>query len=306
MTDVPSTHNWRTNADMIADVAKLGYLDGTVFDATFGEGNFWIKFEPSCLITNDLYKDADHHVDYTELAVKLGNDQYDSVVFDPDYKMTGTPSSPAMDFAYGTDKPMRYQDRLANIDLGARQCYTLCRRYLLVKCMDQVVSGNVVWQTDLITRTVESLGGRKVDRFDFVTDPRPQPEGRRQVHARRNSSTLLVFEKGKAMSYPNPTNEAAQYQYERSEAAESALRVARDELDELRHEYEGAGQEQYDQAIARAETAEASLRVARDALREIMVTARDLTAGRSDDAVLVEVADIAASALLAQEVSPNG
>jgi hypothetical protein len=56
---------------------------------------------------------------------------------------------------------------------------------------------------------------------------------------------------------------------------------------------------------AEARSLRSELSVARDALREIMVTARDLTAGRSDDAVLVEVADIAASALLAPEVSPE-
>jgi predicted nucleic acid-binding Zn-ribbon protein len=95
----------------------------------------------------------------------------------------------------------------------------------------------------------------------------------------------------------------------RAEAAESALQVARDERDEARSEVDDkseVGHRVADAWQAKAEAAESSLRVARDALREIMVTARDLTAGRSDDAVLVEVADIAASALLAQEVSPNG
>ena len=35
------------------------------------------------------------------------------------------------------------------------------------------------------------------DRFDFVTVPRPQPDDRRQVTARRNASQLLVFEVGR-------------------------------------------------------------------------------------------------------------
>jgi hypothetical protein len=196
MTEVLASNYWPTNADLILDASRLGYLDGTVFDATYGEGKFWTKFRPYGLVTNDLYKPALFHEDYTELAIKLGHDRFDTVVFDPDYKMTGTPSTPDMDFRYGTDRPMRYQDRLANIALGARHCFTLCKHYLLVKCMDQVVSGNVVWQTDLITEHLKGLGGRKIDRFDMITHPRPQPSGRRQVHARRNSSSLLVFQKG--------------------------------------------------------------------------------------------------------------
>lgn len=195
VTDILATRSWTTNGDLIKDVAVLGYLDGTVLDATYGEGKFWTKFKSPQLFTNDLYKPADYSDDYTNLHF-LDN-TFDTVVFDPDYKMTGTPSSPAMDYAYGTDKPMRYQDRLANIEKGAAECFRVCKRFTLVKCMDQVVSGNVVWQTDMITRTIENLGGRKVDRFDMVTSGRPQPEGRRQVHARRNTSTLLVFEKGK-------------------------------------------------------------------------------------------------------------
>jgi hypothetical protein len=197
MNEVSSSVPWPTNAHMIADVTRLGYLDGTVLDATFGEGNFWTIVQPHKLVTNDLYKPADHAYDYRELAVKMGHDLFDSVVFDPDYKMTGTPSTPSMDYAYGTDRPMRYQDRLEGIVLGARQCFTLCRRYTLVKCMDQVVSGNVVWQTDLVTEALKGLGGHKVDSFNILTTPRPQPEGRRQVHSRRNYSTLLVFEKKK-------------------------------------------------------------------------------------------------------------
>lgn len=39
------------------------------------------------------------------------------------------------------------------------------------------------------------LGGRKVDRFEYLKPFRPQPAGRRQISARRNYSTLLVFGK---------------------------------------------------------------------------------------------------------------
>lgn len=65
---------------------------------------------------------------------------------------------------------------------------------LIVKCQDQVVSGKVVWQTDIVTYAAGQVGMKKVDRLDFLTDPRPQPHTR-QILARRNYSTLLVFQK---------------------------------------------------------------------------------------------------------------
>lgn len=198
MTDVLSTFNWPTNADMIADVAKLGYLDGTILDLTYGEGNFWTKFKPNdgrqrgprLLYKNDLYKQVGFAYDYTNMP--FGDNYFDNTVLDPDYKMTGTPSTPKMDFAYGTDRPMRYQDRLTNIEMGAREALRICSRYALIKCQDQIVSGNLCLQTLAVIRAVNQ---DPFDWFNFLQDPRPQPKGRRQVHARRNYSTLLVFKK---------------------------------------------------------------------------------------------------------------
>jgi hypothetical protein len=189
--DVLGAYAWSTNAAMIADVARLGYLCGTVLDATYGEGKFWTEFRPPWMLTNDSRKSADFSDDYRDM--RWADRSFDSVVFDPDYKLTGTPSSVEKDARYGTDEPKRWQDRMSDIELGAAECWRITRKYLLVKCMDQVVSGKMVWQTDRITRVVERYGGRKKDRFDFLNTPQPQPEGRKQVHARRCYSTLLVF-----------------------------------------------------------------------------------------------------------------
>jgi hypothetical protein len=176
---------------MIEDVARLGYLDGVVFDATYGEGTFWREWKPDMLVTNDLYKPADHHCDFRQMPFE--DDAFDVVVFDPDYKLTGTPASGNKDFIYGTDRAKRWQERMGDIVCGAVECARVARSCLLVKCMDQVVSGRMVWQTDEITRAVS---GVKIDRFDLLNAPQPQPPGRRQVHARANYSTLLVFDVG--------------------------------------------------------------------------------------------------------------
>ena len=100
---------YRDNADLIAYVARLGYLDGTVLDATYGLGTFWKDFKPDTLITNDLYKPADHAWDFLDLPCRDG--EFDSVVYDPDYKLNGTPALPEMDDRYGVGEDMKAQVR---------------------------------------------------------------------------------------------------------------------------------------------------------------------------------------------------
>lgn len=44
-------------------------------------------------------------------------------------------------------------------------------------------SGAKRWQTRIFADHAEAVGLRLVDRLDMLTSPRPQPPGRRQVHA---------------------------------------------------------------------------------------------------------------------------
>lgn len=176
-TPIMAVGRWRDNAHLMADVARMepGYLDGTVLDATYGDGKFWTKHRPARLVTNDLHKPADHALDFRTFSEQLGDGTFDSVVFDPDYKLNGTPAVGSMDIAYGTAENLSRTDRLGKIVAGAMECYCVTRRWLLVKCMDQVEGGRMRWQTDMVTRAVEDLGGRKVERFDLLGGGRPQP-----------------------------------------------------------------------------------------------------------------------------------
>lgn len=189
-----AAQKWPTNAHMIADAARLGYLrsDWLILDATYGLGNFWKVWRPpyNRLVTLDAHTNANIRADFTRLP--FWSESFDAVVFDPPYKMNGTPSGP--DAIYGVDKATRWQDRIALIRKGVHECARVTENILLVKCQDQVVSGKVVWQTDIVTYAAGQMGLRKVDRLDFLNDPRPQPHTR-QLHARRNSSALLVFQK---------------------------------------------------------------------------------------------------------------
>lgn len=187
---------WPTNAHLIADVAKLGYLDGRVLDVTYGLGTFWRRWQPTELVACDINpakSPIGHAVDFRNLS-EFGKRSFDAVVLDPPYKLNGR-STEKTDERYGVDVPAKWQDRYQLIWDGIVECSQVTRRYLLLKCMDQVVSGKKRWQTQDFTRTAWMCGMDLVDRFDMLTALRPQPEGRRQVHAHSNYSTLLVFER---------------------------------------------------------------------------------------------------------------
>ena len=194
----------RTNAELIADCARLGYLraEEPTFDATYGEGAFWTRWEPRALLVADLHKGERTHCgrwvhawDFT--ALPLSTRSFGAVVFDPPYKLNGTSTgrgASAADASYGVTTAASWQQRHALIVAGITECARVADRALLVKCQDQVCSGAVRWQTRLFADHAEAQGFRLVDML-HVGGSRPQPEGRRQVHARRDYSTMLVLER---------------------------------------------------------------------------------------------------------------
>jgi hypothetical protein len=189
---------WPSNGHLIADCARLGYLrkEWRTLDPTYGLGVFWSVWRPDVLIAHDLdpaKSPTGQSVDAT--ALPYWERTFDAVVIDGPYKLNGTPDE-AIDGRYGVQVATRWQDRMDLLGKmlveGAR---VLGDGYLLWKCMDQVCSGKVRWQTYEFTAQAERLGLGLVDRLDFLSY-RPQPGGTRQVTARRNCSTLLVFKRG--------------------------------------------------------------------------------------------------------------
>jgi hypothetical protein len=195
---------WKSNAELIEACRDLGYLvDGVrTLDPTFGHGVFYRNWMPDELVATDLdvvKSPIGMPVDFRHLRWARDG-EYGAVVFDPPYKLNGTPSD--CDERYGVHVPARWQDRMQLCLDGISECIRVLRPkqrgfpgagYLLVKCMDQVVSGRKVWQTHVFTRHAEQLGCRLVDQLHLLVTPRPQPDGRRQVHAQQNFSTMLVF-----------------------------------------------------------------------------------------------------------------
>jgi hypothetical protein len=199
MTEVMAIWNWKTNAELIRDaVVPLGYLrkNMVVLDPTYGKGSFYSKWRPDTLIACDLVKEKSpigFSVDFRSMP--FATSMFDAVVYDPPYRLNGTPDRDS-DESYGIDVRMTWQARYKLIYDGMTECTRVLKSggNLLVKCQSQVSSGAVRWQVDDFGAHARDLGLTKLDQFDMVSH-RKQPPGRSQVHARRNSSTLLVFRK---------------------------------------------------------------------------------------------------------------
>lgn len=192
----------RNNAELIEQCAALGYLtdDMVTLDPTYGLGRFWTRWRPAALEASDLDQAKSpigRSVDFTNLP--WSDSEFDAVVFDPPYKLNGTSTATGAatcDADYGVSHYQSWQDRMQLCIDGINEAHRVLKPggMLLVKCQDQVCSGKVRWQTIEFTNHAVGLGSRLVDQL-HLPSYRPQPAGRRQVHARRNYSTLLVLRK---------------------------------------------------------------------------------------------------------------
>jgi len=191
MTDILAVTDWRTNADLIVACRDLGYLSGThvTLDPTYGRGTFWKLWKPPLLVAHDLKLDG---VDFRDLP--HDDNTFDAITFDPPYKLNGTPDMQA-DERYGVDVRRTRDERHRLICDGIDECARVVapRGWLLVKCQDQVNGGKVRWQTRIFADHAERQHGMRLVDALLMLGGRPQPDGRRQVHARRNYSTMLVL-----------------------------------------------------------------------------------------------------------------
>lgn len=190
MTEIHAASPWRTNAELIVACRDLGYLSDSfrTLDPTYGKGTFWKAWRPSQLTAHDLKLDG---VDFRDLPYQ--RDSFDAVTFDPPYKLNGT-ATPLVDERYGVDHYQSVEDRHNMIIEGIAECARVLALggWLLIKCQDQVNGGRVRWQTRLFADAAERAGCTLVDMLHRLGH-RAQPAGRRQVHARRNYSTMLVL-----------------------------------------------------------------------------------------------------------------
>jgi tRNA G10 N-methylase Trm11 len=195
---VLAAKRWNTNAELIADAQLLGYVGGLTYDMTPGDANaLWWR---ECTGLTKLMLNDDK-LDFTDLP--FPDDTFDTVAYDPPYKLNGTKGLAELNERYGVNVPAKVKDRHALMVAGLTEAVRVARSkgHILVKCQDQVSNGRMHWQTDLMTETAKNC--TKVDEFLFLGHSIPQPmgpsarcpNGRKQRHAHGRPSSLLIFKK---------------------------------------------------------------------------------------------------------------
>jgi hypothetical protein len=217
------------NAEVFAEIADLHIRHRSVIaDVTYGMGVFWQNVPRGRydLLLSDLdakcARDLRHDV-----PVRTGIDcrslpyqdrEIDCVVLDPPYMeglfrghtdhMAGSGTHAAFRNAYSNGKPTAAMEtgpkwHQAVTDLYFKailEAYRVLRKggVLIVKCQDEVSANKQrLTHVEIIT-AAESIGLYAKDLFVVVRPNRPVISRlKKQVHARKNHSFFLVFEKRK-------------------------------------------------------------------------------------------------------------
>lgn len=205
-TDQPelvySATKWPSNAELIADVARLGYLkpDVLTLDPTYGRGTWWKQWQPDCLVKHDRKIDGS---DFRDLPYP--DDTFHQIAYDPPYVCVGGRKTTGIADHHDrfglTDAPKTPDElqQLINDGLDEMRRLITPRGTLLVKCQNYITSGHLfLGAHDTLTHALK-LGFRVTDWFEHLNNGSAQPKKnrdgspRRQVHARRNHSTLYVL-----------------------------------------------------------------------------------------------------------------
>lgn len=193
-----SATRWNTNGDLIADVARLGYIRpaDVVLDATYGRGNWWTRYRPDQLIAHDARTDG---VDFRQLPE--ADATINVVALDPPYIAQGgrrTSTTPDFLDRFGlvtVPRTPRAVDELIRAGITEAARVLTPAGILLLKSMNYVTGGRYHPGAYNALDAAHNAGLRLIDELIHLRAPGPQPTRARQLHARRNYSMLFVFQK---------------------------------------------------------------------------------------------------------------
>lgn len=208
--DVMAITEWASNAELIRDVARVGYLQACVptYDCTYGLGVFWKLWKPApgYFFASDINPDKSpigYPIDFTKMPWKSG--LFYRTVFDPPYKMNGTATG--NEDRYGVEDYEPPREREHKILVGISECarVTAAGGYVFVKCQNQVAGSIMHWQAREFANYAEDHCDLRQDDEFHMIQWREQPEDApAQKHARHNYSTLLVFKKVRSAKKKSP------------------------------------------------------------------------------------------------------
>ncbi len=222
-TDLTFSASVSDNADIFLDILELHVPQGAVIaDVTFGKGVFWKKVPKGryTLLASDLSKDSDdpdfpckNGIDCRNLP--YGDESLDCVVLDPPYMEglyrkevdhlagSGTHAAFRRHYSNGsaTEGGPKWHDAVLDMYLRAGcEAYRVLKKdgIFIVKCQDEV-SANLqrLTHVELITG-YEPLGFYTKDLFVVIRKNKAGVSRlKKQVHARKNHSYFLIFQKRK-------------------------------------------------------------------------------------------------------------
>ena len=182
------------NSEALPPILSLYVPNGSrIADVTHGPGVFWKQVE-----RNVTGSDIEPMPGVSLLAdfatLPYAAESLECVVFDPPYKLTGTPK---VRDRYG-NKSGGWREVPGYYETGIAEANRILSPggVLIVKCMDQVASGVQHWYHRIVyDLAVEDHGMFAEDLFVLVRpNPTPQPH-RRQVHSHKRHSWFWVFRK---------------------------------------------------------------------------------------------------------------
>ncbi len=218
------------NAQMFAEVAELHLPIGSyVADVTYGKGVFWqnipkghykLQFSDiDAKVARDLTHDVavSNNTDCRQLP--YSENLFDGLVLDPPYMEglfrrdtehlagSGTHSAFRDSYSNGLATPIfegepKWHDAVTDMYIKAgREAYRVLKPggVLIAKCQDEVSANKQRLTHVEIISAYESLGFYTKDLFVLVRPNRPGISRlKTQVHARKNHSYFLVFQKIKS------------------------------------------------------------------------------------------------------------
>lgn len=198
------------NAEVFAKILGLYVRKGShVADVTYGEGAFWRNIRANDYV--QLRSDLKTGIDCRDLPYR--SESVDAVVLDPPYmegllrskSTAGTGSHSAFRTRYSNCKrptglTCKWHNAVIELYVAAAveaQRILKSHGMLIVKCQDEICGGvQNLTHVQLILH-YHRLGYYCRDLFVVTRTNRPSiSRSKRQLHARKNHSYFLVFEKG--------------------------------------------------------------------------------------------------------------
>lgn len=210
---VLACQDWHNNGELIADLARLGYLraEHSVVDVTYGKGTWWNTWRPLDLIAHDLDQTKGDGVDFRQLPHPPAS--FDVVAYDPPY-INSTPADVSTTPSFGDAYGLAAETRNSFEELWALLAGGLAEAARVVRPGGLVLAKAMAYTNGRIFRHVpalliaygEALGLDLVDELLLRRTPGPLSIDPSSVtRSRRNVSTLLIFRRRSTGPRTGPT-----------------------------------------------------------------------------------------------------